>query len=280
MSPQEVVRRGVLALAVVALSVLVTLSLSHTEAGRSFAQEAEGLLAIDCDTDRDGVQGECDVPSGAVFPVQINVTEPPADGYATIQVKLAWTGDVVEYQPAAEEADETLWEVCTSDPLVFLRFDNWHVQDIRDRNPSVVYSCLPTSVTTDPNLSWSDTGPIFQFSLKCLTDDAATLELIPRTVDGVMDSQEGTFFLIPDETSPTLTRNTNPETPATATVNCGGAASGEEQPEVLPETGGFSGSDAQGGPASGLWLALGALLTAAASGLIALGWRAARGRSQ
>ena len=276
MTRQELVRLGGLAVATVALSMVVALSLAHTQAGSSFAQEMDGALAIDCSAELDGVQSECDVESGGEFTIQVHVIEPPAGGYATVQVKPTWTDGVVDYQPAASEEDENLWSVCADDALVFVRYDNAHppatLGPPPETHPSFVYSCLPMSVTTDPSLTWTDTGAIFQFSFVCQTDEEATIGLIPHSVDGETDAQEGTNFVVPDETAVNLSRPVNPESISGATVNCGAAVAGDI---ILPEVG-VSGIDAAG--KSSLWASIGLLIAAAGAGVIVLGWRKARSR--
>lgn len=279
---QELIRLGVLTVAAVAFGVLLALGLGHAQRGPSLAQEEEGgAVAVDCSAELDGVQDECDYPSGGEFTIQIHVIEFPAGGYATVQVKPTWTEDVLDYLPTPEEADETVWSVCVDDPLIFARFNNSFVgNDPTVIEPSFIYSCLPSSITTEPELAWSDTGAIFQFSFVCIADETATLELIPFSLNGETDRQEGTHFTVPTETEGvTHSLKVNPETLSDATINCGVAPEpGPEVPEPeLPSTG-TSGIEAEGRLSSGLWAVIGSLLAATAGGLIAFGWREARSR--
>ena len=274
------VRLGGLAVPAVALGVIVTLALGHSQAETSQAV-TDGAMAVDCDTTEGGIQSDCIYPPGASFQVEVHVTDPPADGYFQIQAKLEWTEGALNYLPAESYADETLWSECT----IPARSNNWEDYGV----PSVLLACAP-----QPDLPVGDTftGAVFTFEFQCesapdavsalgLDPNESVLDLI-SSVNELPPLQGGTIFSdsFLEPIDPALTG---------ATVACGDVPGTGGEPGVsgsfvqdvtvspaLPATG--AALDADGGFSAGLWALIGALLVVAAAGLALFGRRSSRPR--
>ncbi len=246
------------------LSAIVALGLGHTQTEPSFAQEADGAIAIDCSADEDGVQSTCDQVLGSDFAVQLHITEAPANGYVTFQVKVRWDESVLDYRPAGDIADENLWEACADG--FSGRFDNRDNVDEEAHDNSVVYTCVPFPVLETPS---TETGALYQFSFRCIAEGDGSLELVPRETDGELDSQHGTHFAAPDPDDSTNALEQDPSTLGSSTVNCRTAAAVEPEPTViLPDTGLQGDIDAAGGLTSWFWAGMSAVLAIVGVGII------------
>ena len=266
MTPKRLVRLGALTVVAATLSALVALSLGHTQTGPSFAQEADGAIAIDCSADEDGVQSTCDQVIDSDFAVQLHVTEAPGGGYVTFQVKVRWDESVLDYRPAGDPADENLWEAC-SDGFSG-RFDNRDNIDARAHDYSVVYTCVPFPVLETPSM---ETGALYQLSFRCIAEGEGSLELVARETDGELDSQHGTNFAAPDPDDSTNALEQSPSTLGSATVSCVTAAAAEEPSPTprLPDTGLPGDVDGAGGLTSWLfWAGMSVVLSLVAVALI------------
>ena len=264
MTPKRLVRLGALAVVTATISAIVALGLGHTQTEPSFAQEVDGAIAIDCSADEDGVQSTCDQVLDSDFAVQLHVTEAPAGGYVTFQVKIRWDENVLDYRAAGDIADENLWEACADG--FSGRFDNRDNVD-NAHDSSVVYTCVPFPVLETPS---TETGALYQFSFRCIAEGDGSLELVPRETDGELDLQHGTHFAAPDPDDSTNALEQTPSTLGSATVNCSAATADEEPSPTprLPDTGLQGDVDAAGGLTSWFWAGMIAVLAIVGVGII------------
>ena len=141
-------------------TVLVGAVLFVLQFNTTSAAEDDGAMALDCDASTAGVQANCAYASGATFTIQVHVTKAPAGGYFLFQAKVRWNDAALDYLPAPDQADETVWEHCT----IPMRVDNQPAPPLGLGDPSVVFGCLPI-----PSLSTGDTftGAVLQFQFQC-----------------------------------------------------------------------------------------------------------------
>lgn len=164
------------------LAVSLVLLGALAVAWRLTAPRAEGTsggaMTVDCDAGAPGIQDDCSYPSGATFSTQVHVTKAPPGGSFAFQTKLRWSDAQLDYLPAADAADESLWAHCD----IAARADN------QPLDPSLVYGCV-----SFPLLASGDTtvGAVLQFEFQCQADGNTPLELVAR--EG--DSQGGAQFL-------------------------------------------------------------------------------------
>ncbi len=134
---------------------------------------ARGILAVDCDTNRSGLQSHCVHMVGDTFQVQLVAVAPPEGGYLGFNALLDWEGSGLGFV----HSDETLLLDCglLLGPAVISPI------------PPVLWGCAPSTGSG----AISFTGPIAQADLTCAESGSTDLTL-----------NSGSVFFVPDASSP------------------------------------------------------------------------------
>ena len=146
-------------------------------------QGSDGAMAADCEGNSLAIEAECQFGDGQQFTVAIHVTEALGVGYGSVQMKLRWDDDIVDYLPTGNPVEEAVWLECA----IPARSDNTAGLPDRPLEPSVLFACIPFPALDAPV---SDEGPMVLFNFVCTGEGTSSLTLVPR--EG--DRQQGSHF--------------------------------------------------------------------------------------
>jgi DNA-binding CsgD family transcriptional regulator len=132
-----------------------------------------GLMAVDCDASKAGVQAACRYAVGETFFTQVHIVRSPAHGYHGFRTDLTWD-EGLAYREAGNPWDEILWHNCDFDLQL---------------NPTgMAFGCVlyPAGVA-----GWESTGAVLELQFSCLADGTMEVGLLAQEVN----LEERSYFI-------------------------------------------------------------------------------------
>jgi hypothetical protein len=248
-----------------AVVLVALLALAWAQSAPSAHAQGSGVLSLRLEGDGTGCDDdanptECNMDEGTEFTLVVDIVEFPEGGYISTQSFIDF-GELV-YTPT-EQADE---EIVQPDFLGF---------QLRGQTCPTCVNHGGTTAMIPPFPISTYSGPFVQLAMACSDEFSANnVELIPYGTEPA--GTDGAVFVLEDSSQVIVEADS-------VAVNCGEAPPPDEDeptdtPEAtaLPPTGAgpISAVDNDGDGNTGLWIALGAVLAAAAAaGLGLFAWR-------